>query len=259
MQAVSEQLLGRFARAFCFRRNGYSLRDLTDLFIRYDANAPTTPVGVGLSKADYFVHCVGGMNPRTQRGFLYDLCDGPPPATGKLPSVEDRLSLLHALVQADGISPLGVELSSMTLAGVREQWFTAASRVASSPSSAVTAARTMVEAACNTILEERGQPPDTSGQVSRLFKQTLRALGLEKSEQWPTALHTAIGGLEQVVRGLAEFSNKAGDRHGLPEGLRLDDEALAGLAVHAAGAITLFVATEHRHSMRTRAGNDVSP
>ncbi len=37
-----------------------------------------------------------------------------------------RKRLLRILVQSDGVSPLGIELSAVSLAGVREDWFIAA-------------------------------------------------------------------------------------------------------------------------------------
>src|SRR5437867_1498767 len=54
-------------------------------------------------------------------------------------------------------------LSQVTLRAVRNQWFTAASRLPHSASSAITAARALLESTCQTILLERGETPDTSG------------------------------------------------------------------------------------------------
>jgi hypothetical protein len=61
-----------------------------------------------------------------------------------------------------------------------------------------------------------------------------------------------LNGLAQVVNGLAALSNQAGDRHGLPEGARISDHSMAGLAVHAAGTISLFLVKAHRSGWRAR-------
>jgi hypothetical protein len=54
----------------------------------------------------------------------------------------------------------------------------------------------------------------------------------------------------QVVNGIAGLSNQAGDRHGLPEGARISDHSMAGLAVHAAGTVSLFLVRIHSSTSR---------
>jgi len=97
---------------------------------------------------------------------------------------------------------------------------------------------------------ERGEAPDTSGDLGRLYNQTRRALQIEASAGVPQALHQLLNGLVQVVNGLAGLSNQAGDRHGLPEGARISDHSMASLAVHAAGTVSLFLVRAHRSGQR---------
>ena len=160
------------------------------------------------------------MTPENQRQFLYDLCDDPSPAAGALPDEDARRDLLSILAAADGVSPLADGLSRVTLRAVRNQWLTAASRLPHSASSAITAARTLLESTCQTILVERGEAPDASGDLGRLCRQTPRALHIEASSGVSQALHQLLNGLVQVVNGLATLGNQAGDRRGLPEGAR---------------------------------------
>jgi hypothetical protein len=181
MQPIPTSVVERFAAAFCYGRMGYSLRDLERLFVRYQVDVPCVNPGLSPTKGSYFSQCVGAMTPETQRQFLYDLCDDPPPASGTLPSPEQRLELLRALGGADGMSPLGVSLSALSTIGVRNQWFAAASRLKPSPSSAITAARALLETTCKTILSERAETPDASGDLARLYKQTGRALQIQSS------------------------------------------------------------------------------
>jgi hypothetical protein len=190
------------------------------------------------------------MTPENQRQFLYDLCDNPPAATGPLPDADARRGLLSILAAADGVSPLADGLSQVTVRAVRNQWFTAASRLSHSASSAITAARALLESTCQTILVERSEVPDSSGDLGRLYNQTRRALQIEASAGVPQALHQLLNGLVQVVNGLAGLSNQAGDRHGLPEGARISDHSMASLAVHAAGTVSLFLVTAHRSGRR---------
>jgi hypothetical protein len=250
MRPVSIAIVARFADAFCYGRSGYSLRELHDLFVQYQVDVPALDSGVSPTKGSYFHSCIAAMTPENQRQFLYDLCDDPPPATGPLPGEDARRGLLSILAAADGLSPLADGLSQVTLRAVRNQWFTAASRLPHSASSAITAARALLESTCQTILVEHGEAPDTSGDLGRLYNQTRKALQIEASAGVPQALHQLLSGLVQVVNGLAALSNQAGDRHGLPEGARISDHSMASLAVHAAGTVSLFLVRAHRSGRR---------
>ena len=241
MRPVPTTIVARFADAFCYGRSGYSLRELHGLFLQYQVDVPTLDSTVTLTKGRYFHSCVAAMTPENQRQFLYDLCDDPPPVTGSLPDQDARRGLLSILAAADGISPLADGLSQVTLRAVRNQWFTAASRLPHSAPSAITAARALLESTCQTILVECGETPDTSGDLGRLYNQTRMALQIEVSAGVPQALHQLLNGLIQVVNGLAGLSNQAGHRHGLPEGARISDHSMASLAVHAAGTVSLFL------------------
>jgi hypothetical protein len=202
------------------------------------------------TKRSYFLDCVASMTPENQRQFLYDLCDDPPVASGPLPDKTTRKALLSMLVAADGLSPLATDLSNLSVRAVRSQWFTAASRVTRSASASITAARTLLESTCQTILIELNETPDSSGDLSRLYNQTRRALHIDASSGVPQAVHQLLNGLVQVVNGLSALSNQAGDRHGLPEGARVSDRSMAGLAVHAAGTVALFLVITYRSSRR---------
>jgi hypothetical protein len=107
-----------------------------------------------------------------------------------------------------------------------------------------------LESTCQTILIERGETPDGSGDLGRLYNQTRRSLQIEASAGVPQALHQLLSGLVQVINGLAALSNRAGDRHGLPEGARISDHSMASLAVHAAGTVSLFLVSAHRSGRR---------
>lgn len=63
-------------------------------------------------------------------------------------------------------------------------------------------------------------------------------------------VHQIVSGLIQVVNGLAGLSNRAGDRHGLESGVKIDDVSYAGLAVHAAGTVSLFLTRAHKNLCR---------
>lgn len=251
MRSVPDAIVSRFASEFCFGRSGYSLRELAELFPKYQADVPAPDSRMAPTKGGYFQLALAAMTPLHQRECLYDLCDDPAPAAGALPSEQARLELLQLLAAADGVNPLASRLSSCSLRAAREQWFTAASRLNASPSSAVTAARALLESTCATILAERDETPDSSGDLGRLFGQTRKALGLVGAKGTDQAIYQVYSGLVQVVNGIAGLSNQVGDRHGLEGGLRVSDHASASLAVHAAGMVALFLVARHKLAWRT--------
>jgi hypothetical protein len=246
----------RFAEHFAYQRKGFALGEITPFFEQYQHGIPTLASRyTSVRKGDHFVDCVMALTPKNQRYALYDLCDRPPKMKGPVPDEGTRRELLRLLVQADGVSPLGMDLSAISVAGVREDWFVAAARIATSPPAAITAARTLIEATCSTILKELGEKPDSSGDLGRLFKQARKALGIEGASGAGQSVGQLCGGLSTAIDGLCSLSNNAGDRHGLVAGAEIDDQSLASLAVHAAGTVSLFLVQVARDLRR--AGKNV--
>ncbi|SPD71723.1 conserved hypothetical protein [uncultured Desulfobacterium sp.] len=251
MRPVHPNTVQKFASAFAYGRNGLSLQELLDYFAQYQANVPSLhSLQQGTTKGSAFLECVASLTPENQRQALYDLCDNPPPAQYPMPNEEVRRDLLVHLMQGDGHSPLGVSLSELTLRGLRNQWFTAASRLSESPASAITAARALLETTCKTILQELGELPDRSGDLGKLYKQTRIRLGIDPKMNLSQAVHQIINGLTQVVEGTAAISNAAGDRHGLAEGERITELSIASLCVHASGSVSLFLARAYKDMLR---------
>lgn len=246
MKPIPSHLIDQFAAAFCFGRVGFAKEEIPGYFASYQEGVPTLHSLEASDKRGVFVSCVLALTPRNQRLALYDLCDGPPPSKHRMPGKDSRLELLHALVQADGRSPLGRDLSALTIRGIREQWMTAASRIRETPPAAITAARSLVETTCKTILADRVVVDSSGGDLGKLYKLTREALGINPSQGDTQNVHQITNGLVQVIDGLAGLSNKAGDRHGLEAGAKIDDTSYASLAVHAAGTIALFMAQTHR-------------
>ena len=121
----------------------------------------------------------------------------------------------------------------------------ASSRLPKSPSSAITAARTLVESTCKTILEECGEIPADSGDLQKLLKQVRDSLDLKTGHNVPKPVNEILSRLISCINGLAAISNDAGDRHGNVGGIRLEDITISSLIVHAAGTAALFLAQVH--------------
>lgn len=247
MQPLDSNVVRRFAEEFCFGRRGFTLEAIPRWFGEYQTGMPTTGMYPGQPlKVDLFCDCVARLSPENQLVALSDLCDDPPESKHSMPSEQARRELLSLLGQADGNTPLGLDLARISLGGVRSQWYAAANRVASAPAAAITAARTLLESTCKTIVADLGERPDTSGDLMRLYGQARRAVGLEAGRGVDQTVHKILNGFSQAVEGIAALSNRAGDRHGLVGGQRLDDVEFSGVAVHAAGTVALFLARAYK-------------
>ena len=99
-------------------------------------------------------------------------------------------------------------------------------------------------------MREHHQQPNESGDLKRLYNQARQLLGIQAASGAGQATHQILGGLSTVVDGIAGLSNLAGDRHGLAGGERLSELGLAGLAVHAAGSMAVFLLRSHKECLR---------
>lgn len=245
MQAVPRQTLERFSKVFAYGDSGFALKEMIPYFEKFQLGIPPAAFdGIAPRKADHFVAILSAMHPRNQRYALIELCCNPPQMK-KCPDEPVRRDLLKVLLQSDGPTPLAVDLSQVSVSGVREQWWVATSRLTTSPASAVTAARTLLETTCKTILTEWGEAPDGSGDLQRLFKQTRDALGLKTGRNLPRSVNEVLSGLVSATNGLAAISNDAGDRHGDISGARMENLTVASLCIHCAGTIALLLAEVH--------------
>ncbi len=253
MRSIDTSIIRRFAEEFVFGRKGFSLVQISPYFANYEQSVPSPEEGYTTpTKIDHFISCVSSLSPKNQRYSLYDLCDDPPIMKGPVPSENVRKELLQQLVQGDGISPLAVELSSLSLRGIRNDWFTAASRITSTPSSAITAARALLESTCKTILTELKEKPISRGNLPKLVKQTRKALGMDIVKKVEQEVTQIITGLTSIVDGFSALSNKAGDRHGLAEGAEIQDQTIASIAVHATGTLSLFLCQTYKDKQRMK-------
>ena len=124
---------------------------------------------------------------------------------------------------------------------VRDSLNKALSTVSSDPAGSITAARSLMEAACRHILAEFGVSDDGHGKLPKLYRDASARLGLASSNELNDALRRLLGGCVTVVEGLAEFRNLLGDSHGKgPYSLR-PARRHASLAVSLAGGMAAFL------------------
>lgn len=238
MHAVPRAIVDRFAQAFAGNGVGFSAQQITEYFTRYSNRVkPFDHYGFNPTRKDLFIESAYALNPKQQYYALNDLTWNVHPSRYAYPDEPTRVRLrgdLHVFISPD---PIGMRFSRVRETSFREDWVACLSRLDVDAASAITAARTLLETLLRTIISERGQQPDNTGELGRLLRQAQDCLNFDRRDN--QGAHQVLSDLTNVVQGLAALSNEAGDRHGLVQGQSIDDPGLAQLCVHAAGTVGL--------------------
>lgn len=157
--------------------------------------------------------------------------------------------LLDHLERADR-SPHDAEIDAATVAlnadSVTAAWTKALARRSSDPEGAITAARSLLESVCKTILEDRGvEYHDRNDDLPKLYKRVSKALNLAPSEHTEDQFKAILGGCTTVVNGLGSVRNRTSDAHGQGRKAYRPAGRHAGLAVNLAGGMALFLIETH--------------
>lgn len=125
------------------------------------------------------------------------------------------------------------------------------------PEDAVTAACSLIEAVCRSILIELGLPLPPKRDIDGLLKAVQEPLGLSPGRTNLPAeiehdVRQVLGGLTSVTKGIGALRTHGGDAHGREKGFRRIDPRIARLALNSASSIALFLietweSKQHRH------------
>lgn len=124
------------------------------------------------------------------------------------------------------------------------------------PEDAVTAACSLIEAVCRSILIELKLPLPPKRNIDGLIRAVQEPLGLSPGRSdFPTEIENDIrqtfGGLTSVAKGVGALRTHAGDAHGREKGFRRIDARIARLSLNAASSIALFlIETWERNEQR---------
>jgi hypothetical protein len=114
------------------------------------------------------------------------------------------------------------------------------------PEDAVTAACSLVEAVCRSILIELGLPLPPKKDIDGLLRAVQEPLGLSPGRtdlppEIEQDVRQVLGGLTSVLKGVGALRTHGGDAHGRERGFRRLDARIARLAVNAASSMALFL------------------
>lgn len=114
------------------------------------------------------------------------------------------------------------------------------------PEDAVTAACSLIEAVCRSILLELDHPLPSKKDIDGLIKAVQKPLGLSPGRndlppEIEQDVRQTLGGLTSVTKGIGALRTHGGDAHGREKGFRRIDPRIARLALNSASSIALFL------------------
>lgn len=154
------------------------------------------------------------------------------------------------LVNASTSAAVLESLASVTLAldldTVRRDLDRALVSAEADPEDAVTAACSVVESVCKSVLTELGLPLPAVKDVQHLFKAVQEPLGLSPARKdLPNEISVdvkmVLQGLASMVQGIGALRTHAGDAHGREKGFKRIDARIARLAIHSASCAAVFI------------------
>jgi hypothetical protein len=114
------------------------------------------------------------------------------------------------------------------------------------PEDAVTAACSLIESVCRSILIELKLPLPAKKDIEGLIRAVQEPLNLSPGRMDLPAeieadIRQVLGGLTSVAKGIGALRTHAGDAHGREKGFRRIDTRIARFAINAASSVALFL------------------
>jgi len=158
----------------------------------------------------------------------------------------DRVRLVMAGTSAPVVTGLVHAARTLDLDTVQRELERALEDAEKDPEDAVTAACSIVESVCRSVLVELGLPLPERKDIQSLYRAVRDPLGLSPErtdlpEGAADDIRTILGGLASTVHGIGALRTHVGDAHGRERGFRRIDARIARVAIHAASALGLFV------------------
>jgi hypothetical protein len=150
-------------------------------------------------------------------------------------------ALIPSERHAPGASAVGDALAVLNSEHVHDAWVKALNRKTSDPEGAITAARTLLESVCKSILDAAAISYDDTADLPKLYNLTAQQLGLAPSQHTEEVFRQILGGCFSVVNGLATVRNRLSDAHGKGKRPARAGARHAELAVNLAGTVATFL------------------
>lgn len=136
---------------------------------------------------------------------------------------------------------VATNLENLDSAHINELWTKAIERCVEDPEGAITAARSLLESVCKSILEDLGIGIDEKWDLPKLYNKVAEQLNLGPSQHTEEVFRQILGGCKSVVEGLGGLRNKLGDAHGKGKAPVRPSKRHAELATNLSGSMVAFL------------------
>jgi len=173
-----------------------------------------------------------------------------------LPTYESRRQFLReefdpvlSMLERFESSPLddlvNVTADHLDSASVSAAWRKAIERRSSDPEGAITAARSLLESTCKTILDDRNKAYSDRDDLPALYKLVQKVLHLAPSDHTEAQFRAILGACTTIVKELGSLRNRISDAHATGRTVYRPADRHAALAVNLAGSMALFLMETH--------------
>lgn len=150
--------------------------------------------------------------------------------------------------QASGavVSAFAAKTAILDFDTVQRDITRALASLADDPEDAATAASSLIESVCRSILVELGLPMPPKKDIDGLIRAVQEPLGLSPGRMDLPAeiegdIRQVLSGLASVAKGVGALRTHAGDAHGRERGYKRIDSRIARLSINAAATLALFL------------------
>jgi len=164
----------------------------------------------------------------------------------KLEMVGHVIKLFEITPTAGVVTAFGAAAEALDFDTVNRDLERAMRSAEEDPEDAVTAACSVVESVCRSILIEGGLDLPAKQDISGLYRAVRDPLGLSPTKDGVPDLiaddvRNVLSGLVTAVQSIGALRTHGGDAHGRERGFRRVDARIARLAIHSASAVALFL------------------
>jgi hypothetical protein len=157
-----------------------------------------------------------------------------------------NVRLVRAGTSAPVVEALADALQTIDFDTVQRDLQRALTSAETDPEDAVTAACSVIESLCRSVLCELELPMPTQLDIKGLYKAVRDPLGLapgreDVSPQIAADVREILGGINSTIQGIGALRTHAGDAHGRERGFKRIDARIARLAIHAAAGAAIFI------------------
>jgi hypothetical protein len=120
---------------------------------------------------------------------------------------------LPSLDEVEGTAATDEVFADSSLADTQRLWTKAKARLKDDPEGAVTAAKTMIESCCRSMIDSLGGTYTNNDDLPKLYKTLSGMLGIDASSNVEEDFKKLGGACSSIVNSISHIRNRTGDAH----------------------------------------------